>query len=211
MAQYRERLRRTRSAFKVGLGLKLADYLDAPHGRFIFHMEDARTGGVLTHWERDNVITRDAGVQAARLFRNSVEPNHGCNMLSVGTGATGNLLSPDAPSAEQRRLNNEISRKSFASTTFRNPDGVAVSYPTNVVDFTTTFGEAEAVGPLNEMGLVSTVSANPTVLNPNPNAYPTYDATLDVTEYDVLLNYLTFSVVTKPSTAILTITWRLTF
>ena len=100
---------------------------------------------------------------------------------------------------------------SFASTTFRNPDGVAVSYPTNVVDFTTTFGEAEAVGPLNEMGLVSTVSDNPTVLNPNPNAYPTYDATLDITEYDVLLNYLTFSVVTKPSTAILTITWRLTF
>ena len=211
MAQYKERLRSIGTAFKVGLGLDHADQLVVPHGRFIFHMEDARTGEVLTHWEKDNVITRDAGIQAARLFRNNQEPHHGCNMLSIGTGATGNLLSPDAPNADQRRLNNEISRKSFASTTFRNPDGVAVAYPTNVVDFTTTFGEAEAVGPLNEMGLISTISDNPTVKNPNPNAYPTYDATLDITEYDVLLNYLTFSVVTKPSTAILTITWRLTF
>ena len=209
---YNEKIKRAGQAVKLGMGITNSESMAlSPHGRFIFHMEDAKTGEVLTHWEKDNIITRDAGILAARLFRDSKEPKHGLNMLSVGTGASGNLLSPDAPDDKQRRLNNEISRKGFSSTTFRNPSGVAVAYPTNVVDFTTTFGESEAVGPLNEMGLVCTVSDNPTVLNPNPNAYPTYDETLDITTYDVLVNYLTFSVVTKPATAVLTITWRLTF
>ena len=200
-----------KSAFKMGCGISHKVSLNQPKGKFIFHMVDSDTGEVLEHWEKDNVITHDAGILAARLFRNNNEPNNGVNMLSVGTGATGALLSPDAPSADQRRLNNELARKGFSSTTFRNDSGVAVAYPTNIVDFTTTFGEAEAVGPLNEMGLLCTISDNIAIKNLNPNAYPVRDTTLDITNYDVLVNYLTFSVVTKPSTAILTITWRLTF
>lgn len=208
---FKDKFHKGKTAFKMGFGMSHTSALSQPKGRFILTMVDSETGEILEHWEKDNVITNDAGILAARLFRDNAEPNHGVNMLSVGTGATGPLLSPDAPSADQRRLNNEIARKGFSSTTFRNASGVAVAYPTNIVDFTTTFGEAEAVGPLNEMGLLCTISDNTTVKNPNPNAYPLRDTTLDITTYDVLVNYLTFSVVTKPSTAILTITWRLTF
>ena len=178
-------------------------------------MRDAKTGERIAYWEEKNIITKDAGILAARLFKDSAEPNPGQNngltMLAVGTGATGNLLSPDAPMATQRRLNNEIERKTFATTQFRNSDGVAVDYPTNIVDFTTTLGEAEAVGPLNEMGLLSTMSASPATKNHIENGPNDYDSTIDVSEKDLLVNYLTFSVVTKPATAVLSITWRLSF
>ena len=132
-------------------------------------------------------------------------------MLSIGTGATGSLLSPDLPDNRQRKLNSEIARKTFSAVTFRDTGGIAVAYPTNIVDFTTTFGESEAVGALNEMGILSPVSDNPSTTNPNPNNFPTYDATLDITPYDILINILNFSVISKPSTAILSVTWRLTF
>lgn len=188
---------------------------DQAKGVFSLRLVDASSGNVLLEWSRPQVITYDAGILAARLFKSSTDPhpglNNGLTMLGVGTGATGNLLSPDAPQKGQRSLNEEIARKAFSSVQFRNANGVAVSYPTNVVDFTTTFGEAEAVGPLNEMGLMSTYSLNPLVTNPIISDPSTYDPTVDVTGKDLMANYLPFSVVTKPSTAVLTITWRLSF
>ena len=82
-----------------------------------------------------NIITYDAGILAARLFRNSLSPNpaahNGVSMLAVGSGATGSLLAPDAPQKGQRRLNSELARKAFSSMTFRDSDGVAVAYPTH--------------------------------------------------------------------------------
>ena len=184
-------------------------------GTLIFDMWDAETGEQLAYWEKRNKITKDAGILGARLFKNSQDPNSGQNnglvMLAVGTGATGNLLSPDAPSDGQRRLNEEISRKAFSATQFRNASGVAVAYPTNIVDFTATFGEGEGVGPLNEMGLMSTFSSNPATTNPIANGPNDYDASIDVTGKDLMANYLTFSVISKPSTAVLSLTWRLTF
>jgi hypothetical protein len=201
-----------REAWHMGLDLGVfEEQFPLPKGRFIFHMEDEKTGEVLHHFEKDNVITLDARILAARLFKDNTEPNHGFNMLAVGTGATGPLLSPDAPTNLQRKLNNEIERKAFASTTFRDSSGVAVAYPTNIVDFTTTYGSSEAVGPLNEMGVLCTISDNPSTKNDNPQSYPNYDPTIDITPYDILGNYLTFSVVTKPNTAVLTLTWRFTF
>lgn len=161
--------------------------------------------------EKKNIIVRDASLLVARLCKDPLEPNFGIYMLAVGTGATGSLLAPDAPDVKQRKLNNEIERKAFSSTVFRDADGNAVSYPTNVVDFTTEFLPSEAVGPLNEMGLISPISSNPAVTNPNPNSFPTYDPTVDVTNYDILVNYLTFGVITKTNTFRMVVTWRLTF
>ncbi len=183
------------------------------YGNVIFEMRG--TGGnLLAYWEKPNIITKDAGILAARLFKNSLEPissrNNGLHMLAIGTGATGNILSPDAPMDTQRKLNTEIARKPFSSVQFRNQDGVAVSYPTNIVDFTATFGESEAVGPLNEMGLVSTYSTNPFETNPIENGPHDYDPSIDVSDKDLLANYLTFGVVTKGA-AVVTITWRFTF
>lgn len=132
-------------------------------------------------------------------------------MLAVGTGATGALLNPDSPDPRQRQLNAEIARKAFATVQFRNADGTASAVPTNIVDFTTIFGSGEAVGPLNEMGLVSPVSENPLVTTPVGATFPTYSTTVDLTNFDVLVNYLSYPVISKPSTAVLTVTWRLTF
>lgn len=211
---HRDQMRRARTGFKFGMGLRHEDAVQVQQmakGEIILEMRDARTGNLLHEFHRKNIITLDAGIMAARLFKDPEEPAHGANMLAVGTGATGALLSPDAPDPKQRKLNAEIARKPFTETTFRDSLGNAVAYPTNIVDFTCVFGEAEAVGPLNEMGIVSTLSDNTAILNPNPDNFPNRDVTRDLTLYDVLINYLTFSVVTKPSTAILTITWRLTF
>jgi len=185
--------------------------LPGAKGIFILHMTDGKSGDTLEYWETPQVITLDASILAAMLFKDPSTRPLGANMLGVGTGATGSLLSPDAPSPSQRKLNAEIERKPWSTSTFRDASGNAVAIPTNIVDFTAVYDEAEAVGPLNEMGILATLSANPLITNPNPNTYPTRDVTVDLTEYDILVNYLAFSVISKPSTARLTITWRITF
>lgn len=209
---FKDRLRRAGEAIKFAWRSIYHDEIPTREvrGDVFIEMRDARTGELLHKWERRNLIVYDAGIQVARLLKDPLEPAHGINMLAVGTGATGALLSPDAPDPRQRKLNAEIERKAFSSTTFRDGSGNAVSIPTSIVDYTTTFGEAEAVGPLNEMSLMSTISDNPATKNPNPDVFPTRDTTRDLTLYDVLINYLTFPVISKPSTAILTITWRIT-
>ena len=179
-------------------------------GDVILTLTDAQTGEVVQHVEKKNIITRDAGVLAGVLFKNNMARN-GLNMLAVGTGATGNILSPDAPDNRQRKLNTEIFRKAFSSTTFRNNAGVAVAYPTNIVDFTTTFAAGEANGPLNEMGLVSAFAPpGSTPIAPAP-VFPAYDPTADLSSVDILVNYLTFPVVSKSPATVLTVTWRLSF
>jgi len=206
----------SRAGVKWGAAVLHEEQMVLPvKGSVFLEMRDARTGEILEKWEKHNVITFDAGILAARLFKDPLEPAHGINMLAIGTGGLGALLNPDAPSKEQRRLNNEIARKPFSTTSFRDSQGAAVAIPTNVVDFTATFDEAEAVGALNEMGLMSTISDNVGILNPNTNAAgqggQAYDPTVDVTQFDMQVNHLTFGVIVKPATAILTITWRLTF
>jgi hypothetical protein len=160
-------------------------------GHVIFDMRDGKTGERIEYWEKKNIITLDAGILAARLFTNSLSPNpaqhNGINMLAVGTGATGNLLSPDAPQATQRQLNNEIERKAFSSTQYRDSSGLATAILTNVVDYTTVFSEGEAAGPLNEMSLMSTFSSNPTIKNPIVNGPTSYDPTFDVTSLDICI------------------------
>ena len=209
----KDQMGKARTGLKMGMGMAHHDRIPVlgATGTFIFDMRDAKTGQQLHYFEKKNIITLDAGIQAARLFKDKDEPDNSVFMLAIGTGATGSILSPDAPDSAQRKLNAEIARKPFTSTSFRDASGSAVAYPTNVVNFTTTFGEAEAVGALTEMGLICPISTNPLTLNQNPETFPTRTVTLDITPYDVLINYLTFAVVSKPSTSILTITWRLTF
>ena len=216
---------RIRQGMKMGMNMgtmaEIGILRGMAKGRYIFDMRDATTGEQLAYFEKDNTLTLDVGIVAARLFRNSLEPiagsstNKGATMLCIGSGAIGNLLSPDAAQPEQRHLNNQLGRKAFSSAQFRDQDGIAVSYPTNTVDFTATFSESEAVGPLNEMSVVSTYSSNPALANwidNGPGPIPTmYDATIDVSAKDLMCNYLTFGVITKPATAILTITWRFSF
>lgn len=215
---HRENLTRPSSGFKLGMGHFMADaaaIMATAKGRVFLELRDAKTGALQEHREVDNVVTLDASLLVARLVKDPQEPAHGINMLAVGTGALGALLNPDAPTNQQRRLNNEIARKPFSETTFRDANGAAVAIPTKVVDFTTIYGQSEAVGPLNEMGLLSTISNNTAVINNNPNfagqGGQPYDPTVDTTNYDVLANFLTFAVISKTATSVLSVTWRLTF
>lgn len=180
-------------------------------GEVFFELRDLDTGAYI-YREKKNLVTLDAGIVFGELL--SLMTSGGSStrtlMLAVGTGATGNILSPDAPVNTQRKLNNEIARKAFSRVTFRDADGVAVAIPTRILDLTAVFGEAEAVGPLDEMGIVAAISANPLVTNPINNGPTGYDPEIDTSNLDLLLNYLPFGVISKPSRSVFGITWRLT-
>ncbi len=162
---------------------------------------------------RHNLVVLDASILIARLMKNNAEPPNGIFCLAVGTGAVGwNPMNPPAPTNTQRSLYSELTRKTFASTTFVDGSGLPVAYPTHVVDFTTTFATSEAVGPLVEMGLLGgNVSSNLSIKNPVTPPNGTYDPTVNLTEFETLVNYLTFPVVNKGATSSLTIVWRLSF
>ena len=101
-------------------------------------------------------------------------------MLAVGTGATGTAQVPSVADERQRRLNTEIKRKAFSSVVYRDALGAISAVPTRIVDFTTVFNEGEAVGALNEMGLLSPKSLDPAIKTPlssggNPVTFPEYD------------------------------------
>lgn len=184
-------------------------------GVVLLELFDAEDELVLTR-RLPNVITYDAGIAMCRLVRDSRLPaagqNNGVTMLAVGTGATGaDPNNPDRPQPEQRRLNREVFRKTFAAVVNRDQAGRAVSYDTNVVDFVTVFGDGEAVAPLNEMALLLPANPNPAVTNPIAQKPLQYDPTIDVRGKDLLLNYFTFGVINKPARNRLKVTWRITF
>jgi hypothetical protein len=174
---------------------------------------DKPEGTLELYQELLNLVVLDASILLARLAKNNVEPPNGIYCLAVGTGNVGwNPMSPPAATNTQRSLWSEIARKTFANTQFINAGGLPVAIPTNVVDFTTTFAEAEAVGPLDEMGLLGgNVSTNLSQRNPVLPPNGPYDPTVDLTQFDTLVNYLTFPVINKPATSTLTIVWRLSF
>lgn len=216
--RYTDRVNRPREGLKMGFDFGHADGVVSLRGTYIIHLTDADTGAVLDHREQSNIVTLDGGILVALLLASGPTPvlpsQRGLTMLAVGTGATGPLLNPDAPDPRQRKLNSQIWRKAFSVRQFRNSTGGAVSYPTNVVDFTATFGAGEAVGALNEMGLLRTISntdgAGPFAGSAVPAVFPAYDPTIDLSTLDLLANYTTFSVVSKPANSLLTITWRIT-
>lgn len=199
-----------KQGFKLGYSVQHDEHFPRFKGEVFMHLADLNNQ-VLDERHVKNLVVLDGGVLAAMLFAAGATGTPGLMMLGVGTGATGPLLNPDAPDNRQRRLNAEIARKAFSSVTFRTSGGAVSAVPTNIVDFTTIFGEGEAVGPLNEMALMRTISQNPAVTNPVPAAFPTYDPTIDLTQYDIIANYLSFGVISKPSASVLTLTWRLAF
>lgn len=182
-------------------------------GDVFFKMRDGATGKLQWENELRNLVVLDASILIARLMKDSSEPPHGIYALAIGTGDAGwNPMTPPAPTNTQRSLYSEITRKTFSSTQFVDGNGTPVGYPTKVVDFTTVYTEAEAVGPLVEMGLLGgNVSTNLSVRNPVTPPNGTYNATVNLTNFDTLCNYLTFPVVNKPATSTFEIVWRLSF
>lgn len=196
---------------KMGMGFLFEDDYSGPRGEVFLRLE--HDDGRVEERHIKNVITRDFSLLLARLSKDPLEPRHGIFALAVGSGDTGwDLQNPPTETDTQRSLYTEIGRKEFSSTAFIDSGGGTVAYPTNIVDFTTTFAETEAVGPIVEMGLVGgDVNEDTSITNPITPANGPYDDTVDVSGSDILVNYLTFPVINKPATGRLTLTWRITF
>ena len=202
----------------------LVSRVEEPPGYYIrgdvfMELRDAASGDVIEKREHRNLVVRDASILIARLVKNNQEapslgvPFHGAFCLAIGTGDVGwNPLNPPAATITQRALYSELTRKTFASTTFIDAGGAPTAIPTNVVDFQTTFSESEAVGPLVEMGILGgNVSTNLLVKNPVSPPNGPYNPLVDLTTKETLVNYLCFPVISKPPTSTLTIVWRLQF
>lgn len=117
----------------------------------------------------------------------------GVRTLAVGTGAVGwDLQNPPPATAAQTQLENELIRKTFDSVNYVDGSGNPSLTRTHIVDYVTTYGDTEAVGPLVEMGLFAGTGAT----TPGSGSQ---------------INYRTFAVWNKPATSTLTIVWRLTF
>lgn len=209
----KEKLKSMSSSVTSSFGLHHEDQSPGPKGELIMELTDGETGETLETRRHTNLITRDFSILLARLSKDNIEPNNGILGLAVGSGKSGwDLQNPPSPTDTQRSLYDELDRKGFADTIFRDDNGNSSSIPTNIVDFKTTFDESEAVGPIVEMGLLGgDVDPDMTTTDPITPANGPYDDTVDVTGKDMLCNYLTFPVINKPATAKLTITWRLTF
>jgi hypothetical protein len=199
------------SLAKINMGFLFEDRYSGPKGEVFIRLE--HVDGSVEERHIDNVITKDFSLLMARLAKDPLEPRHGIFALAVGSGDTGwDLQNPPTETNTQRSLYNEIGRKAFSATDIVESGGASTTLPTNVVDFTTTYAESEAVGPIVEMGLVGgDLNEDTGITNPITPSNGPYDATVDVQGKDLLMNYLTFPVINKPATARLTLQWRITF
>lgn len=204
---------------RYGMKMRQTDAgLSVFKGEVFWVLRDGKTGEIQDEGHIPNIVTLDAGILVARMMKtpsavpNVCEPNFGIFALAVGTGDVGwDPLDPPAATNTQRSLYSELARKQIASSDFIDAGGGISGIPTNVVDYTTTFAESEAVGALVEMGLLGgDVDTNMSITNPIMPANGLYDATVDVAGKDTLVNYLTFPVINKPPTSTLTWTWRIT-
>ena len=215
----RDTFRKPTDLGSLGLRIKESDtFRSIISGTIFWELRDGKTGELQDSGRWENIVTLDASILVARLMKststpNVSEPRFGCYALAVGTGDVGwDLQNPPVATVTQRSLYNEIARKQMQVSEYVDAEGAISGIPTNVVDFTTTYSEAEAVGPLVEMGILGgDIDTN--MANRNPILPPNgiYDATVDVTGKDMLGNYKTFKVLNKPATSTLSFTWRLTF
>lgn len=178
-----------------GLGLRFFEKTNNLKGSYRIILKDSHTDRIVEERTGTNIIVNSASVLIARLLKDNNEPDGGITYLAVGTGESNwNLQNPPQPTVTQTNLENEIARKAFTTedVTFIDPTtGDPTTVPTNVVDYTATFAETEAVGPLVEMGLFGG------------------DAT-DLLDSGTQINYRTFPVLNKLSSMTMTIIFRIT-
>jgi len=205
-------LRKAKSEVTSFFEFRFQDRVPKLKGEIFWYMTDTRTGRRHNERRIGNLVVLDASILIARLLKDNQEPPFGAFVLAVGTGDSGwDPMNPPAATNTQRALYSELTRKTFTNTEFIDSGGIPVAYPTNVVDYTCTYSEAEAVGPIVEMGILGgNISTNLSVRNPVSPPNGPYDPTVDLTAFETEINYLTFPVVNKPATSTWTIVWRLT-
>lgn len=152
-------------------------------------------GKLVYEYVHSNIIVNTASILIARLLKDNAEPTAGISYLAVGTGGSGwSLQDPPAPTTSATQLQGEMFRKGLGpnDTIFIDPDsGDPIETATNIVDYSVTFNEAEAVGPIVEMGLFGGDA------NSNPNT-------------GTMMNWRTFPVINKTNSMTLTVIFRIT-
>lgn len=190
---FNEKLRKTGENLSMGFKMKYPESMNTLKGEYWVRAHE--NGNLVEERHGQNIIVNTASILIARLLKDSAEPSGGITYLAMGTGGVGwDLQNPPQPTTSQSSLENEIARKAFSTedVTFIDPEtGNPTIVPTNVVDYTATFAETEAVGPLVEMGLFGG------------------DAT-DLLDSGTEVNYRTFPVINKTNSMTLTIIFRIT-
>jgi hypothetical protein len=181
-------------AFGGGFILRYFEKAHSPHGQYHIILRDS-IGKIIEERSNHNIIVNSASILIARLLKDNQDPTGGITFLAVGTGGPSwNLQNPPQPTNIQTTLVSEIARKAFSTidVTFIDPEtGNPTTVPTNVLDFTATFAETEAVGALVEMGLFGGDATN--IVNSGTE-----------------INYVTFPVINKTNAMTLTIIFRIT-
>jgi len=191
MAIFKERIQRFFNLMKMSPTLKYED--DSTKLKGELYLKAYENGELVHEYRKSNIIVNTASILIARLLKDNSEPTNGISYLAVGSGnSSWQLLDPPAPTTSQTRLENELYRKSIDLATFVDPDtGEPTETQTNIVDYSISFGEAEAVGPIMELSLFGGDATE------EPNS-------------GTMVNWRTFPVISKTNTMTLTVIFRIT-
>ena len=194
MSFFRERMHRISNFLSISPVLREKESLPGVKGELILKVYDMLQDGRLVYsYKHPNIIVNTASILIARLLKNNKEPQNGISYLAIGSGnGEWDLFDPPAPTTSQTRLENEFYRKAIDMSTYVHPEtGEPTSVYTNIVDYSVTFGEGEAIGPIVEMGLFGG------------------DATSELNS-GTMINWRTFPVINKTSTMSVTVIFRIT-
>ena len=162
-------------------------------GEFNKDTQQFENAEIISTEEAHNLIVDSASTLMARRMYPGDALTSGMQYLAVGTGVgTGTTQAPQAEALTLAALRVELARKTFSSTSYLDTNSSPVAGPTGKIQLTTTFLEAEANGPIVEMGLFG------------GNATATSGS-------GYLFNHKVFPVINKDNTVRLTIIWNLTF
>lgn len=191
MARFSEKIGRFVNIMKMNPKLKIKEEVNGLRGELFLTAYE--NGKKVHEYHKSNIIVNTASILIARLLKDNSEPTNGISYLAVGSGnSSWELLDPPAPTTSQTRLENEYYRKAIDLATFVDPDtGEPTETQTNIVDYSVSFGEAEAVGPVMELGLFGG------------------DATSEANS-GTMVNWRTFPVISKTNTMTLTVIFRIT-
>jgi hypothetical protein len=191
MALFKEKIQRFFNRMRVSPALSYEEQSAGLKGELI--LKAYEDGKEVHSYRHSNIIVNTASILIARLLKDNSEPTNGISYLAVGSGnVSWQLLDPPAPTTSQTRLENEFYRKAIDLATFVDPDtGEPTETQTNIVDYSVSFGEAEAVGPIMELALFGG------------------DATTE-SNSGTMVNWRTFPVISKTNTMTLTVIFRIT-
>lgn len=147
-----------------------------------------------------NIIVDTASILIAQWANQTASASShipGITHLAIGIGSDSwDKFNPPLATASTTILENEVGRqlRTASGTPFVDSGGNSTATPTPIVDFEFTFeGGASGIDAiLTEMGLFGGENA-------------------EVTNSGTMFNYLTFSAISKPQNAELTIVWRINF